>query len=71
MPLNPQLLEILRCPNCLNELHYSGHALTCRNAECRRSYAIKNDIPYMLIDEAEILEPQAWQERLAEISPSA
>jgi uncharacterized protein YbaR (Trm112 family) len=54
MALQPELLEILACPNCKTPvtLVRNGTALKC--AQCRRVYEIKDDIPNMLIDEATI-----------------
>src|SRR3954470_7219409 len=52
--VDPELLEILACPNCKTkvELVKDGTALKC--PQCRRVYPIKDDIPVMLIDEATI-----------------
>ena len=52
MSVSPQLLEILVCPKCKGTLEYREreHALLC-NA-CRLRYAVRDDIPIMLIDEA-------------------
>ena len=57
MALDPELLEILACPNCKTPvtLVKNGAALKC--AQCHRVYPIKDDIPVMLIDEATI-EPE-------------
>lgn len=55
MPVNPELLKILVCPACRTEpvtLVNGDTALKC--AKCQRVYAIKDDIPVMLIDEATI-----------------
>jgi uncharacterized protein len=54
MPVDPELLEILACPNCKTpvELVKNGTALKCNT--CHRVYAIKDDIPVMLIDEATV-----------------
>ena len=54
MAVDPELLEILACPNCKTkvELVKGGTALKC--PQCRRVYPIKDDIPVMLIDEATI-----------------
>jgi uncharacterized protein YbaR (Trm112 family) len=51
--LDPQLLEILICPNDRGELDYSEEqqTLTCR--ACGYRYPIRDGIPVMLIDEAE------------------
>ena len=54
MPVDPELLEILACPNCKTkvELVKNGTALKC--TKCKRVYPIKDDIPVMLLDEATI-----------------
>lgn len=62
MPLAPDLLEILACPACKSPLLETENHLFCTNADCRRRYDIKEDIPVMLIDESTQLEPAAWQE---------
>lgn len=56
MAVDPELLEILACPNCKTPvtLVKNGTALKC--AACHRVYPIKDDIPVMLIDEATIEE---------------
>ncbi len=56
MPVDPELLEILACPNCKTkvDLVKNGTALKC--ATCKRVYPIKDDIPVMLMDEATIEE---------------
>jgi uncharacterized protein YbaR (Trm112 family) len=46
VPLNPQLLEILRCPVC---------RLEC--AGCHRVYPIVDGIPVMLAEEARPARP--------------
>lgn len=52
MTLDPELLEILVCPECKGELEYREEepALLCH--ECRLRYEIEDDIPIMLVDEA-------------------
>ncbi len=53
MPLEDRLLEILACPKCKGQLEYDteNEKLVCE--KCRLKYRIENDIPVMLIDEAE------------------
>ena len=50
--MDPRLLEILVCPICKGPLDYRKPAqeLVCR--PCRLAYAVKDDIPVMLEDEA-------------------
>ena len=54
MPIDPELLEILACPNCKTkvELVKNGTALKC--GQCKRVYPIRDDIPVMLLDEATV-----------------
>lgn len=51
--LKKELLDILACPACKGELTYDedNQKLTCQ--ECRLRYRIEDDIPIMLIEEAE------------------
>ncbi len=54
--LNPDLLEILRCPSCVREekgrLEFVKDAwLICK--DCGRKYPIVEDIPVMLIAEGD------------------
>ena len=53
LSLDPQLLEILVCPNDRGELDHleSEGILACRS--CGYRYPIREGIPVMLIDEAE------------------
>lgn len=55
MSVAPELLAILVCPKCKGELEYrlSPEALICHH--CRLVYAVEDDIPIMLIDEAKPL----------------
>ena len=54
MPVDPELLEILACPNCKTkvDLVKNGTALKCQ--QCKRVFPIKDDIPVMLLDEATV-----------------
>ena len=52
MALDPQLLEILACPEDKGPLLYFEGEDALYNPRLRRRYDIKDDIPVMLIDEA-------------------
>jgi uncharacterized protein YbaR (Trm112 family) len=58
MPIHPELLEIVRCPKCKGKVAErdtkSGHGLCCDN--CKLVYAIVDEIPNFLIEEARPLE---------------
>ena len=51
--LEKELLDVLACPNCKGDLEYKidDEKLICHT--CRLKFSIKEDIPIMLIDEAE------------------
>ena len=51
--INKELLDILVCPKCKGELNLDEEKerLVCN--ECKLAYPIKDDIPVMLIEEAE------------------
>jgi len=63
MALDPQLLEILACPDDKGPLLYFEDEQALYNPRLKRRYAIQDDIPIMLIDEAETV-PDDEHERL-------
>lgn len=63
MALDPQLLEILACPEDKGPLLYFEAEDALYNPRLRRRYSVRDDIPIMLIDEAETVE-DAEHERL-------
>ena len=46
------LLDILACPACKAGVKLSGDRIICE--KCGRRYPVKDGIPIMLIDEAEL-----------------
>ena len=52
MALDPQLLEILACPQDKGPLLYFVDEDALYNPRLRRRYEIHDDIPIMLVDEA-------------------
>jgi uncharacterized protein len=52
--LDPQLLEILACPQCHATLRVDDAAeeLVCTSDTCGLAYPVRDDIPVLLIDEA-------------------
>ena len=56
MPISPELLEILRCPQCKSELQIDDPQtrLKCLNPECCLVYPIRDEIPVMLVEEATV-----------------
>jgi uncharacterized protein YbaR (Trm112 family) len=53
MALDADLLAILACPNCRGDVDYkeAEQVIECRN--CHYRYPVRDDIPVMLVDEAE------------------
>jgi uncharacterized protein YbaR (Trm112 family) len=49
-----ELLEILVCPACKRELEYRTDPESLKCQGCHRVYAVKDNIPIMLVDEATI-----------------
>ena len=54
MAVSPELLEILRCPQCKSKVEINDEQtkLKCVNPECALIYPVRDDIPVMLVEEA-------------------
>ena len=53
MAVPKDLLDIMACAFCKSGLTPDGDRLRCQKPECGLVYSVKDDIPIMLIDEAE------------------
>lgn len=56
MVLDPKLLEILACPKDKGPLLYFADEDSLYNPRLRMRYRVTDDIPVMLIDEAEMVD---------------
>ena len=56
MALSEDLLQILVCPACKGDLVYDREKGTLTCHACKLRYRVEDDIPVMLIDEAEKLQ---------------
>ena len=56
MSLDPQLLEILACPQDKGPLLYFADEDLLYNPRLRRGYEVRGDIPIMLIEEARVVD---------------
>jgi uncharacterized protein YbaR (Trm112 family) len=65
MALDPLLLEILACPQDKGPLLYFPDEYTLYNPRLRRRYAVRDEIPIMLIDEAETVSDEEHGRLLA------
>jgi uncharacterized protein YbaR (Trm112 family) len=63
--LDPKLLEILACPEDKGPLLYFADESSLYNPRLKRRYAVRDDIPIMLIDEAESVDDAEHQRLLA------
>ncbi|MHB1445173.1 MAG: Trm112 family protein [Acidimicrobiales bacterium] len=68
MPLDPQLLAILACPEDKGPLLYFEAESSLYNPRLRRRYEIRDDIPIMLIDEAETVNAEEHDRLMAKAS---
>ena len=69
MALDPKLLEILACPEDKGPLLYFEDESALYNPRLKRRYAVRDDIPIMLIDEAETVD-DAEHDRLTKKAES-
>ena len=49
--IDKELLDILACPSCKGDVELKTEKIVCK--KCGLKYPIRDDIPIMLIDEAE------------------
>jgi uncharacterized protein YbaR (Trm112 family) len=63
MALDPLLIEVLACPEDKGPLLYFPDEDRLYNPRLRRCYAVRDDIPIMLVEEAETVS-NAEHERL-------
>ena len=67
MALDPMLLEILACPEDKGPLYYLADEDALYNPRLKRRYAIRDDIPVMLIDEAETVSEDEHQRIMGKV----
>ena len=63
--LDPRLLEILACPEDKGPLLYFAAEQRLYNPRLHRSYAVRDGIPVMLIDEATTVDAAEHERLLA------
>jgi uncharacterized protein YbaR (Trm112 family) len=66
--LDPKLLEILACPQDKGPLYYLVDEDALYNSRLKRRYAIRDDIPIMLIDEAETVDDAEDERIMAKVA---
>ena len=53
MGLSEELQKVIVCPKCKGELEYDKNNDKLKCSSCRLIYKIVDDIPVLLVDEAE------------------
>ena len=54
MPVSQELLDILVCPVCKAKVHLKQDGTGLKCEACHRVYPVRDDIPIMLVDQAQI-----------------
>ena len=67
MALDPLLLEILACPEDKGPLFYLADENALYNPRLKRRYAVQDDIPNMLVEEAETVSDEEHRRILAKV----
>ncbi len=67
MALDPQLLEILACPDDKGPLLYLADEEALYNPRLKRRYSVQGDIPVMLIDESETVDDAEHDRIMAKV----
>ncbi|HEY6146605.1 MAG TPA: Trm112 family protein [Thermoanaerobaculia bacterium] len=61
MPIDPALLDILRCPESHAPLVQEGDRLVSTDRKTRRSYRVEDgELPVMVVEESDVLDERAW-----------
>ena len=71
MSLDPQLLEILACPQDKGPLLYFDDENLLYNSRLQRGYEVRSDIPIMLIDEARSIDDSEHERLMAKAAANA
>ncbi|MFQ5862108.1 MAG: Trm112 family protein [Candidatus Brocadiales bacterium] len=58
--IDKEFLEILACPVCKTAVRLEQEKIVC--TKCGRRYPIRDDIPIMLVEEAELPEERPKEE---------
>jgi uncharacterized protein YbaR (Trm112 family) len=67
MALDPLLLEILACPEDKGPLLYLADEGALYNPRLKRRYAVTDDIPNMLVEEAETVSDEEDRRIMAKV----
>ena len=65
MSIDPELLELLVCPQSRAAVVLDGDCLVSTDPATRRRYRIDDGVPNMLIDESEEVDEETWRDIMA------
>lgn len=68
MSLDPQLLEILACPDDKGPLLYVADEDALYNPRLKRRYDVRDGIPIMLVDEATTVDDAEHERLMAKVA---
>jgi uncharacterized protein len=71
MSLDPQLLEILACPQDKGPLLYFADENLLYNPRLQRGYEVRSDIPIMLVDESRVIDDSEHERLMAKAAANA
>ncbi len=69
LPFDPDLFDLLVCPEARAPLAWVEGRLVSTDAATRRAYRVEAGIPVMLIDDSEVLSEADWQRCMAAGAP--
>lgn len=69
LPCDPDLFDLLVCPEARTPLKWVGGRLVSTDAATRRSYRVEQGIPVMLIEESVVVTEPAWQALMNQPGP--
>lgn len=58
--LDKKILDFIVCPQCKSDLELDGEFLICKN--CQLKYPVRDDIPILLIEEAQKVDQDTKKE---------
>jgi len=64
-PFDPDLFDLLVCPEARTPLKWVEGRLVSTDAATRRVYRVDGDIPVMLLDESAVLPEEEWRRLMA------
>ena len=68
-PFDPDLFDLLVCPEARCPLKWVEDRLVSTDATTRRAYRVDDGMPIMLMDESQVLAEAEWRRLMAQPGP--